>query len=271
MSDCSCVTCGNPSGDLFLCGSCWGQLERDLGDVAALADELEVTITRQAKTGHGIGVTSRSAEKPLLFHAAASQIKDDLRSVLVGWVRDLWETNGHGRLECDDGTVGLSRWLLRHPTWIRLHPAADELHDEITDAVRRCWQIIDRAPDMMLLGQCGAECNGIRCDDYVYGHKGKRVARCRTCGTSWDVEERQQWMREEVQDRLANSTQLSTLLAGMGIEVASSTIRNYARPRKSGDQFKPPLIEARGMDGRRPLYRVGDVLDLLAPSVVVAA
>ena len=61
-------------------------------------------------------------------------------------------------------------------------------------------------------------------------------------------------MRDRARDRLANSVQLSGLLAALGVEVASSTIRGWCSTGKL-------VVRGRGQRNR-PLYRVGDVLDL---------
>lgn len=256
-----CVTgCGRPADEFFLCMGCWGEVERDLGDVAALAEELETTITRQAKTTSGVGVTSRSAETPLMFHQAASEVQDDLRSVLVAWVRDLWETNGADQLDAEDTLEGLSRWLLRHPTWIRTHPAGEELHDEITDAIKRCWQVIDRAPDRVYLGTCTAVYEGVHCTEELYGHHDRQTARCRTCGTEWDMTFRREWLLDQIADRHLTAAEMSQALPSwLDQPLTPAQIRGWAhrgRIRQCGQRAVGPRKAV-------PLYRVGDVLGVL--------
>jgi hypothetical protein len=260
MLERTCVTgCGRPAGDFMLCSGCWGEVEQSLKSVQWLADELQVTITKQAKTGRGIGVVARASETPIPFSVEAGERQDELRTVLVGWVRVLWEHYGAGRFDTEDTLEGMASWLLRHPSWCRMHPAADELWDEIRDSVRRAGQIIDLAPGRIYLAPCGQDLeDGSECREELYGRENRAIARCRSCGTEWDVNARRQWMLARVHHEEANSVRLSTLLASLGVEVASSTIRTYVQQGR---------LVVRSRDKRdRPQYRVGDLLRILFPT-----
>lgn len=255
----TCITgCGRPVEDALLCSGCWGEVEQALRSVSWLADELQVTITKQAKTGRSLGIASRASETPILFNVEARERQDELRDVLVAWVRTLWECYGAGSYDSDDTLPGLAAWLLRHPSWCRQHPAADDLWDEIRDGIRRALQIIDLAPDRIYLAPCTADLeDGSECREELYGRENRRVARCRACGTEWDVNVRRQWMLERVHHEVANSVRLSALLASLGVEVASSTIRTYVQQGR---------LQVVSRDKRgKPQYRVGDLLQILFP------
>src|SRR3954469_11779790 len=84
---CPVATCDRPRpGNAHICGACAGQLERDLGDIPGLVDQLDVTLSRQASGGAGGG-----SERPLPFDPRASEALDGLRTTLVGWTRVLLE------------------------------------------------------------------------------------------------------------------------------------------------------------------------------------
>ncbi|WP_190824666.1 hypothetical protein [Saccharopolyspora pogona] len=252
------VGCGRQSAQP-LCTDCWNRLETALRSVAWLAPELRTTVTRQAKTGLSIGIVTRAAETPVPVNLEASQRGDHLRDVLAAWMRCLWEDYGIGPIERCDTTARIAGWLLRHDSWCRRHPAAFDLYSEITEAVARCVQIVDRRPDRIYLAPCGAELSdggGIVCAADLYGVEGQSIVRCRSCGTRWDLYERRDWMLAQVEDRMANSVQLSDLLASLGVEVASSTIRTW---------YSTGKLDVADHDHRgRPLYRVGDVMAILA-------
>ncbi|MCA1191634.1 hypothetical protein [Saccharopolyspora sp. 6V] len=254
-----CITnCGNPVEDAMLCNGCWGQVEAALRSVSWLAEELQVTITRQSVGARGPKSATPVDETPILFNVAARERQDDLRTVLVGWVRCLWEWRGADQLDCEDTLEGMAAWLLRHPTWCRQHEAADELLDEVRDAVERCVQVIDRAPDRVYLSLCDADLeDGTVCEARLYGREDRHVATCRECGTRWDVPVRRGWMVARAAHEEANSVRLSDLLAALGYAVPSSTIRTWARQEK----IKAVRRDERG----RALYRVGDVLELAFP------
>ncbi|GAA2773977.1 hypothetical protein [Saccharopolyspora taberi] len=256
----TCITnCGRPVEDALLCSGCWGEVEQALRSVSWLADELEVTITKQARTGRGIGIATRASETPILFNAEARDRKDELRCTLVGWVRVLWEHYGTGRFDAEDTLEGLASWLLRHPSWCRMHPAADELWDELRDSIRRAVAIVDLAPGRIYLAPCTADLeDGEMCREELYGRENRSTARCRACGTEWDVNARRQWMLARVHHEHANSVQLSGLLAALGVEAAPSTIRTYVQQGR---------LKVRSRDQRgKPQYRVGDLLEILFPT-----
>ncbi|MGH3447093.1 MAG: hypothetical protein ACRDP4_05675, partial [Nocardioidaceae bacterium] len=75
--------------DAFVCGACAGQLERDLGDVPALVEDLDVALSRQAMFGDRAG--GKSAEKPLPIDPRASEVGWVLRNTLSTWIRVLVE------------------------------------------------------------------------------------------------------------------------------------------------------------------------------------
>lgn len=134
-----CVVCQRPISGAALCVRCETALTVALGQVAALADELDLTVTRQ--TAMGVRNGSRSSEKPLPVNLNASEVADNLKATLVGWVRDL-EPNL--ALQPRDDLTAISRWLMCRMDEIRVHKAAGEIHDEITYAIREAWKAIDR-------------------------------------------------------------------------------------------------------------------------------
>lgn len=252
------VGCGKQSAE-SLCTDCWSRLEANLRSITWLTPELRTTISRQSNTGLPTGIVSRAAETPMPINIEAVIRQDRLHDLLAAWQRCLWEDYGVGPVERLTSAPALAKWLITHQSWCRQHPAAHDLFDEITTAVRSCAQIIDRRPDRIYLAPCGAELNdsgSVLCEADLYGVEGQTIVRCRTCGSRWDLRERRDWMLDQVQERTANSVQLSDLLASLGVEVASSTIRTWCGAGK---------LEARGRDHRgRPVYRVGDVMELLA-------
>lgn len=136
----------------------------------------------------------------------------------------------------------------------RQHPAADELADEIQDAVRRWWQIIDRAPDRMYAGPCSAVIEGVECTEQLYANSKRATVSCRTCGSVWWL-----WDRRPSTGGLhAHCPALAMQLLGMpradnerqmrsahpetvGNEEPASTT-GQARPQGHRLQASPPAI-----------------------------
>lgn len=267
-------------------------------------------------TGAGVAL-HRPSEQPLPVNLAASAVATQMRQVLGGWVRELHETHAVRWQECDRcaarwlsgprvhaqpeppggclaGRVGgwheqldpltvadtapeLARWLLRHPSWIRNHPASGELHADITGAVGAALRIVDRPPDRVYLGICSAEVDSIdengdqvlvECPADLYVPTGRAVATCPACRAEHVVEDRRRVLATAVENELVATSVLVGLVGALGRTVTSSMIRNLKargvlRPKvrdpRTGDiVLRGP--EDTGLDR----WRVGDVLDAIS-------
>jgi hypothetical protein len=285
----TCVVCGAQT-DAFLCGDarretgCLGLLLQRLGDCAWLAEQLSTTLSRQDKvTAGSAGFVTGTAEKPIPLNLGASDAAMNLRDKLFSWIRCLWEDNtpavlhcgacgeeqaghaegplqfertwyvAHRRLDMDLDITSASRWLMRHPSWIALNPAADELHGELSEAIYRARRSVDIPKDVrVFLGKCGFEIEGVKCKEELHSWPGDDEVTCAVCGTWWIVEERQSWLLATADDEVASAPVLSALLTSLGVPVGEADIRKMA---KRGE------ICAVSTDAhRKRSYRVGDVL-----------
>ncbi|MER7212469.1 hypothetical protein ABT340_35900 [Streptosporangium sp. NPDC000239] len=272
-------------GNLTVCRACSTGLLRDLTDVPSLDLHLDLALTRQAKLGTSGGRAEASDEidpeigltlrrTPLPWDQRAREARDVLRSALVGWVRVLLaddERPGPTCQACDhpscvwiaasrtpaDTLPALARWLIRQRRALLAHPAVEEAVDELADAVRQARRAIDRPADRVYAGPCN------QCGQDLLASPGARAVTCRTCELEYDIHGRQKWMREHIKDQLAHSTAMSGMLHQLGVDVPASTIRYWGQGRR---------LPSRGTDQRgRPLYRVGDVLELNAQRLARSA
>lgn len=99
---------------LYLDRSAARDLARLLGDIPDLAEDLEDARTRQTRFGAVDYRTRNGArEQRLPFNAAAARVEDELRAVLVSWVRLVCEQ----RAFAYDGAAsiaGMAEWLQRN-------------------------------------------------------------------------------------------------------------------------------------------------------------
>lgn len=260
MTERSCVTgCGRPTRDM-LCGSCAVEL---LGALRELLDrdgspglitELETTLSRQHVMSSGNGVAAPSAETPMPFHESASEVRWVLANTISTWARDLHECNPHLRAPAGT-TVDAATWMVGLPGLLALHPAADELHDEITHVVARIRRVIDLPPDRIYAGPCDARIDGERCPDHLYARPGHRRVQCGSCATEHDVEERRNWMISYAVDLRVTAT----VALGWARVLLDKTI-----PRGTWDSWvSRGRIVPHGTDGKgHPVFRFGDVQDL---------
>ena len=152
MTAADCAQCGRRLPDTaVICATCRDALDRDLGDIAALWDDLQLAITRQTRMG-GDSEGRRSAEKPLPFDPVASEVAWVVANTISTWVRHVVESK-----PCDAPVTPLGAtqtghcagWLLGATQWLSYRPEAAEAFDELHDAHRALVRAIDRPADQL--------------------------------------------------------------------------------------------------------------------------
>lgn len=292
----TCVIC-QAKTQAFLCGDartktgCLGELLRELNRVGALMAELNVVRMGRAKTsGPSIGyVVNGSGEQPLPMDEDAANAMFWLRDHLCSWARMLWEDNAAREedgsippIDLSPDVVEVSLWLLRHPTWIALCQAADELFRELTEDLRAAWAIANRSsPRKYFVGRCRAVFNDVECLEGLFVYEGAHTAVCPVCGFEHcDLQDRWEEMAGCAEDQYVPIGDLVGLVDERGARVSKSTIRNlHARGRftawvdipdggdgygvedQYGNRVRPKVMP----DDERltTLYRLGDVLDAI--------
>lgn len=271
-----CTVCERPTGDqAYACSSCSGRLARALGDVAALTEALDDAISRQTRTSSGIGVASRSADRPLPWDQHASLAASTLRGTLSTWARLVAEERGRDLPA--DTMPAMAAYLLGQLEWIRHHPAAAEAVEQIRDAVTGAVRAVDRRPDRLYAGPCGIE----GCPGELYAKLGAQWVSCRVCSTEYDVAVRREWMLTAAEDVWATSELISAALSRLGHPVTTAMLRglkhrgrllnrNTRAKRDRGGEYVRDRDGELVQDGPDE-FRVGDVMDILAENARAAA
>lgn len=240
----TCQACGAAVTDAALCAACTREVADALARVGWLTGELDVLLARQSATGVSNGGGSGMAVAPLPYDLRASQSASRLHDVLVRWA---------GALPLSDvvppGSPALAALIAASLAELRQLPDADRAHRELTRAVERAERTIDLPPERWFAGPCPD------CGQDAYALPAAAVVSC-GCGWEADAAERRRWLLQEAEDTLANATLIAQALSGLGQPVTGSMIRGYA--------FRGRLV-AHGTDRLgRPLYRIGDLLDILS-------
>jgi hypothetical protein len=251
---CRVGRCSRPVGDAWICSGCATALEADLTAIPGLARDLDLVLARLTVYGDHLG---RGEAKPIPFDSRASAAKDQLKGVLVGWVRlvreERYGTDVPGETwlvrEPRDDLGDLADWLKPEVEWLRHHQAGHEAVDEITGAVERVRQVSDRPTGRWYAGACDA------CSADLYAKVGALAVQC-PCGAVYDVAVRREWLLQRVEDQLCTAADMSRALTSLAQPVTAERIRKW---RERGRLME----HARDRRGQ-PLYRVGDVRGLLA-------
>ena len=230
MNTCPLCQCEQSEG--LLCHSETSALERELGDVAAIVTDLEVTLSKMARIGTG-GKGGLARER-MPLNVGAMNVADDLRNTLTTWARDV-EPKPWGLRSYGHPSHVAARILLRRIPEIRRHPAVNELVDEITDAIRQARRVVDRPVDLQFVGPCLAEAPDdegrlITCTEDLYARPGASEVRCKVCTTEHPVAERRAWLLGQARGRLFTVREAAQMMGDVGgIFVSEDRIRGYLR------------------------------------------
>ncbi|MFI7707618.1 hypothetical protein [Nonomuraea sp. NPDC049480] len=263
-----------------VCPACHSELERDLGDVPSIAHDLQLALARQVRISDSSG--RRGHERPLPYDQRAGDAAILLHRTIVAWVQELQagvaimhgptcETAcGHPTctyitLSTDAGhsTADHARWLLRHLRVMvgrdgsentRPHHAVEQL----TNAIRKARHIIDRPLDQVYAGPCDL------CGRDMYARPEASRVTCPTCvdeqghRIGYGVQQRREWMLAEVEEMRLPAVDVARAVTSLARPIKPALLRTWVARRR----LVPVGTNAHG----KPLFRVGDVLDLMETS-----
>lgn len=285
MTDPECARCGRPLADgAYVCQRpCTLGLHRSLVFLASMADSAVDTIARQTRHGDP-GRGGRS--QPLPVDLGASDRALEVERTVVDrarWIAEqrgldahtLPERPGQGpfcpyceHMSCTairavrvwprNLAPALGRaagWLTGQLDWLRHRPEAADVYRELHTAVSRLRWLVEGPVPRWYAGQCWELVDGQRCTTDLYANPGADTVRCPECGYRHDTAYRREWLLDEARDTLAHAELAARAITALGRRVTSSAIRGYAH--------RDRLINHGHDAAGRPLYRVGDILDLL--------
>jgi len=270
---CQAGVCGRavPPG-MLVCGRCADRLFLDLAGVPGLAHALDAAHAKALRFGASRPrpPASRPAseaqeEAPLPFDPRASVAIAVLFDTLEAWVDRIAAERGIDRPPRElyrpmDAWAVLGAWLCAHVSWLRSSPLGPEAVVKLRAAVRAACSVVDRPPDLAYAGPCRAsvvDADGlhVECGADLYARPGEPQVTCRACGAAYPLSEQRQWLLAQVEDMLLPATELARAIDGLGVEVTPTAIRKW----KQRGRLAPHGHNVRG----HPLYRVGDVLDVV--------
>lgn len=269
-----CGACGRSLGDgTTLCMDDTADLAAQLRAVDDLVDDLDVTFSRQDQLIGPWGGVGTAREKPLPFKVDAPEAAYLVSSTLTAWAREIASTytpsvyrtvdpHDPTRLPNSLSIAGLAaRVLLDGLDALRRRQDAGQAYDEIVAALREGRRVVDRPVERRYIGTCQGSHEDTECSADLYAPVNADTMVCQRCGIRWDVAH----LRAALAERAPNETGTTTIIAGylrtVGIDVSAQAVRRWARPENG----RPPRLHPAGHDNwGRPLYRLGDALDVYA-------
>lgn len=159
-----------------------------------------------------------------------------------------------------DPIAATALFLAGHTEWVRHRQFAGEFLADVDACVRIIHGIARGPSEERYLGPCGA-----RVDEYanqrilltrecvgdVYARLGAEAGQCRECGAKHDVAARKAWLDDVVRGHAFRASEIAK-----AYKINVNTIRSWAQRGQ---------LVSHGYDQQeRPLYNIGDVLDLAA-------
>lgn len=131
----------------FVCREDRQMLDKLLGEIPELIDDLAITICRQDRTGKGgMKISSGSDEQPMPFNVGASDAGDYLRNELNTWARLVCEERFIS-YDGYDSVVGVSVWLRKNLASLAMTQGAEDALPGIEGAMKRCRRAMDIPAD----------------------------------------------------------------------------------------------------------------------------
>lgn len=293
MADPLCLDgCGRPVADGWVRAECMARTGKRLAEIAQLAPEARAVAAGQTSRGDS-GAGGKPGSMPPLNFDILERL-DEITNDLQGWVRVIEEERGPDAVSAAIGGRTLPDPLAHAATalggqleWLRHRVFADEAMTSIAEAARKVAGIINGPAPGRYAGPCSAlvddpaapcpvncachngphyacdepggcgsaGCGRRTCGQDVTARPGSTIGTCRACGAEYDVDEQQAWMRGEIEGYLARPVEIAGMLLTLGLKVTYRRIMKFVE--------KGQLI-ARGHDeDEQPLFRVGDVLDIV--------
>lgn len=241
----TCDACHDKPTDLFICRDCMDDYHGNLARVPDAMTELDTERVKLSRRGELVG--GRSADKPLPWNEAASNLQHAIRFNLVVTAK-LVNVGQEDGLPADNLSAILD-WLTEREQSVAMRDGAGELVAELARLLARTRRLIDNPPEKRFIGTCpcGQRLHGWRNSPDERGHRDERWIQCE-CGTRHGVEESIAALEERCRDVLVTAREASGL---SGVKLG--TVRAWIDRRR---------LERIGEMEGAALVRFGDVLQL---------
>ncbi|WP_404465217.1 hypothetical protein LG274_02630 [Micrococcus antarcticus] len=238
----TCAACKtHPAHLSWLCVGCRGDFESQVQRLPRLRDELEAALVKSGGRPSGGGGSAIAAPLPINLNAS------DLLADLAAWQRRAWSLLPAGARRPGVTLAGVV------PTLVLL-PLVGDVAGELWWLYERTRRLAEPPAERVGLGRC-------TCGADLLAPLDAHRERCSSCGTVHDVQallaERTARARAVAEadyaDQLLSPAAIEALTGG---RVRAERIRQWKRRGK---------LESHPGTAGRPVYRLGDVLEVEGP------
>lgn len=248
MGECTAERCNTElSGGITLCHDHTERLEYQLAETDTVWEDLQTTAARMDKGAASVGTGGRPGSRPPA-NLDALDHGQRLRTVLAGWGSML-------HIPPIAEPPELASWMLARIPQIRHQDWAGVILDELTAALNDCRRATDRAAETITLGPCGNTDNGPECPGILTAPANKPIGRCRTCGATVDVHERQAWLIDQSWHiRRPLPDILRALKVSGHLNVPAERVKKWVQR----DKLRPAICDVRS---KRELFTPASVME----------
>ncbi len=255
--------CGAPTPDTAtMCPTCNDHLARLIGDVPAMVDDLEVTMTGQrakvaGSSGGGAGIHWNEAAGDTL-RTLRKELAADVQTCIKDHVRTQSPTdttpNPHD-------PKAMSRWLLWRVAGLAYHADGHPMLTRLTTIEQATARIIDNRAPNQYLGRCTSMRDGVECGGSIYAPAGKETGTCerRDCKAEYDVEASRAGLEDALDARLYTAAEIASLSVYLGLPVSRERVRKLLNQWHRRGRIVPHGTDTNGA----PMFTYGDVRALL--------
>lgn len=247
-----CTRCTAPTADgIYLCHDCTTRLEDVLDRIPEALTNVQTTVARMDRIGAG---TTTSGNRPEAVNVSALDEKIDLTEKIHSWARTALECEGRDDLR----SVEPLAYLRMSIHLIRGQDFAGDLLDELEAAVTTVERVADLPTAKITYGTCGAVYDdGNTCIATLTAVEGSGWATCRDCGARWDIEVREQMIRDRVRGDLMTAGDCRKWVRERAkVHISAKDVENWSTRKRL--PYVLARVNTTGKASR--LYRPGDLL-----------
>ena len=247
--------CDAPLADgFFVCATCGESLAYALAEVDGVVEVLDAGVARTTlPAGYGERVSSSgSLHAPLPINENVFDARRALHTYLMRTALKLADVAGplDGRT-----SQGLASYLMRNIGTLRRQDWSVTVEAELRGHLAKGHDRVNKQDGRVFAGQCA------NCDTDLYAAKGDQEARCRTCGTTYEVLKWRAHAATAKNYYIGTAADLSRKLSApqYGYTITADQIRKWAL-REKITRANPETDEVG--NAIPPAYRLGDILSL---------